>query len=198
MTLTGAGGTGKTRLVLAVAIAVQDRYRDGVCFVDLSPLTDPALVVPAITTALRLREVGGEPLGQTLSRVLRERQMLLVLDNCEQVLDAAADVAALVAACPHLAILATSRIPLHIRAEWDVAVAPLSLPDSERLPPLAELAQVAAVALFVERARATRADFALSTENAGAVAAICQRLDGLPLAIELAAARSNACRRPRY
>ena len=115
--------------------------------------------------------------------------MLLVLDNCEQVLEAAADVAALLAACPDLVILATSRIPLHIRAEREVAVTPLSLPDPDRLPPLVELARVPAVALFVERARAARADFALTTGNARRLPAICQRLDGLPLAIELAAAR---------
>ena len=189
VTLTGPGGTGKTRLALAVAAAERDRYRDGVVFVDLTPLSDPALVVPTIATAMGVRELAGEPLLQTLCRVLRERRMLLVLDNCEQVVDAAADVAALLAACPRVVMLATSRIPLHIRAEREVTVAPLSLPDPGRLPPLAELERVAAVTLFVERARAARADFALTAENAAAIAAICQRLDGLPLAIELAAAR---------
>ena len=115
--------------------------------------------------------------------------MLVLLDNCEQVLAAAADVAALLAACPDVVILATSRKPLHIRAEREVAVTPLALPDPDRLPPLVELARVPAVALFVERAQRRTADFALTTGNAAAVAAICQRLDGLPLAIELAAAR---------
>ena len=189
VTLTGAGGTGKTHLALSVAAEVRHRFPDGVVFVDLSPLTDPALVVPAIATALRVGEVAAEPRLQTLSRALRVRRMLVLLDNCEQVLEAAADVAALLATCPEVVILATSRIPLHIRAEREVMVTALSLPTPDRLPPLVELACVPAVALFVERARAARADFALTTGNAMAVAAICQRLDGLPLAIELAAAR---------
>jgi predicted ATPase/transcriptional regulator with XRE-family HTH domain len=188
VTLTGPGGTGKTRLAQAVA-AAPGRYPDGVYFVDLSPLTDPALVVPIVATSLGVRESAGESLRETLGRYLRERRLLLVLDNCEQVLGAASDIAALLAACPNLKILATSREPLHIRAEREVAVAPLPLPDSRRQMPLAELADVDAVALFLERARATSADFAMTVENAPAVAAICRRLDGLPLAIELAAAR---------
>jgi predicted ATPase len=114
---------------------------------------------------------------------------LLVLDNCEQVLESASDIATLLAACPHVAILATSREPLHIRAEREIAVAPLPLPDSDRLPALADLALIPAVALFVARAQAATADFTLTTDNAAAVAGICQRLEGLPLAIELAAAR---------
>jgi predicted ATPase/transcriptional regulator with XRE-family HTH domain len=189
VTLTGAGGTGKTRLAQAAAAKMRDHYRGGVCLVDLSPLTDPALVLPAIATALGVREIASESLLETLSRSLRERRLLLLIDNCEQVLGAAADVAALLAACPDVVILATSRVPLRVRAEREVAVAPLSLPDPGRLPPLTELESVAAVALFVERARAVSAEFALTADNAEAVAAICQRLDGLPLAIELAAAR---------
>src|SRR5215208_3076024 len=189
VTLTGPGGTGKTRLAQSVAADSLGRYRDGVCFVDLSPLTDPALVMPSIATALGVREIVGESLRAAVSRYLRDRQLLLVLDNCEQVLEAASDFAALLASCPDLVILATSREPLHIRAEREVAVAPLPLPALGRLPPLAELERVSAVALFVERARATSADFSLTAENAPAIAAICQRLDGLPLAIELAAAR---------
>ena len=167
----------------------RDRYRDGVCFVDLSSLTEPALVMPTIAAALGVRELVGESLREAVGRYLRDRRLLLVLDNCEQVLGAAPEVAALMAACQHLRILATSREPLRIRAEREIAVEPLSLPDPGRLPPPAALAQVPAVALFVERAQATSAGFALTADNAAAVAAICQRLDGLPLAIELAAAR---------
>jgi predicted ATPase/DNA-binding XRE family transcriptional regulator len=188
-TLTGPGGTGKTHLAVTVAAEVAARYPDGVCFVDLSPITDPALVVPTIAAALGVREIAGESMRERLSRSLRDQRLLLVLDNCEQVLESAADIAALLAGCPHLAILATSREPLHIRAECEIAVSPLPLPDPARLPPLAELGHVPAVALFVERAHAVSAGFTLTMENAPAVAAICQRLDGLPLALELAAAR---------
>jgi predicted ATPase/transcriptional regulator with XRE-family HTH domain len=192
VTLTGPGGTGKTRLAQEVAAVLRDRYRDGVCFVDLSPLTDPALVMPTIAAALGVRETVGEPLPEAVGRSLRARQLLLVMDNCEQVLGAAADIAALLATSTQFAVLATSREPLRIRAEREFAVEPLPLSDPGRLPPLAELAHVPAVALFVERARATSAGFALTAENAAAVAAICRRLDGLPLAIELAAARTRA------
>jgi predicted ATPase/class 3 adenylate cyclase len=189
VTLTGPGGTGKTRLALEVAAEALDRYPDGVFVVDLSLLTEPALVLPSIAVALGVRETVGEPLRDTLIRHLRERHLLLVLDNCEQVLESASDIATLLAACPHLAILATSREPLHIRAEREIAVAPLPLPAPGRLLPPAELATVPAVALFVERAQGAHASFALTAENAAAVAGICRRLDGLPLAIELAAAR---------
>jgi predicted ATPase/DNA-binding XRE family transcriptional regulator len=189
VTLTGPGGVGKTRLAQGVAADVLDRDPDGVSFVDLSPLTDPTLVMPTIASALGVREIAGESLRETLSRSLRDRRLLLVLDNCEQVLGAASDIAAVLASAPHLVILATSREPLHIRAEREIAVAPLPLPEPGRLPLPDDLGRVAAVALFVERARAANASFALTVENAPAVAAICQRLDGLPLAIELAAAR---------
>src|SRR5688572_22037862 len=189
VTLTGPGGTGKTRLAVEVAAEALDRYPDGVFIADLSLLTDPTLVVPTIAVALGVRETAGELLRETVIRHLRERSLLLVLDNCEQVLESASDIAALLATCPSLSILATSREPLHIRAEREIAVAPLPLPAPGRLPPLAELAGVAAVALFVERAQAAHASFALTAENADAVAGICRRLDGLPLALELAAAR---------
>jgi predicted ATPase len=152
-------------------------------------LIEPALVVPTISIALGVRETAGEPLRETVIRHLRERRLLLVLDNCEQVLESASDIATLLAACPNLSILATSREPLHIRAEREIAVAPLPLPDPGRLPPLADLARIPAMALFVERAQAANAGFALTADNAAAVAGICRRLDGLPLAIELAAAR---------
>jgi predicted ATPase/class 3 adenylate cyclase len=189
VTLTGPGGTGKTRLALEVAAEALDRFPDGVFVVDLSLLTDPALVMPAIAVALGVRETAGEPLRETLTRYLKDRRLLLLLDNCEQVVESASDIASCLAACPHLSILATSREPLHIRAEREIAVAPLPVPDPGRSPVVAELASVAAVALFVERAQAAHASFALTPENAAAVAGICQRLDGLPLAIELAAAR---------
>src|SRR5215213_9196101 len=191
VTLTGPGGTGKTHLAQAVAAEVVGYYPDGVFFVDLSALTEPHLVMPTIAATLGVRETAGEPLREIVIRHLRERLLLLVLDNCEQVLEAASDIAALLAACPHLSILATSREPLHIRAEREIAVAPLPLPEPGRLPAVAELAGVPAVALFVERAQSGHASFALTAENAAAVAGICQRLDGLPLAIELAAARTK-------
>ncbi len=192
VTLTGPGGTGKTHLALTVATGVAGRYRDGVVFVDLSALTDSDFVMPTIAAALGVRELGGETLPEAVGRYLRDRRLLLVLDNCEHVLGAASDIAALLAACPHLAVLATSREPLHIRAEREIEVEPLLLPDPSRLPPLAALAHVPAVTLFVERAQATNAGFVLTADNAEAVAAICHRLDGLPLAIELAAARIKA------
>jgi transcriptional regulator with XRE-family HTH domain len=187
LTLTGPGGTGKTRLAQAVAAEAVGHYPDGVCFVDLSALTDPDLVVPTIATAAGAREIPETPLRETVIRHLRDRRLLLVLDNCEQVLGVASDVAALLAACHDLAILATSREPLHIRAEREVAVAPLPLPDPSETPSLDALERCAAVALFVERARAVSAGFALTADNAAAVAGICQRLDCLPLAIRLAA-----------
>ena len=189
VTLTGPGGTGKTRLALEIGAEALDRYPDGVFFVDLSPLTDPALVVPTIAATLGVREVVGQPLLETLSGFLTDKRLLLLLDNCERVLAAAPDVAALLAASPTVSILATSRAALHIRGEREFPLLPLPLPAADRLPPLEELAQVPAVALFVELAAASQPDFALTADNAAAVAAICRRLDGLPLAIELAAAR---------
>ena len=189
VTLTGAGGVGKTRLAQEIAAEASDHFPAGAFFVDLSPLTDPTLVIPTIAVALSVREMVGQTLFQTLSGVLADKRLLLLLDNCERVLESASDIAALLAACSHLAILATSREPLHIRAERDIAVGPLPLPDPDRLPAVPELAGVAAVALFVERAQAAHASFMLTTDNAAAVAGICRRLDGLPLAIELAAAR---------
>jgi predicted ATPase/class 3 adenylate cyclase len=189
VTLTGPGGTGKTRLVLAVAADALDAFPDGVWFIDLATLTDPALVMPAIASVLGVREPGGEGLVQAVQAFLASKRLLLVLDNFEQVLDAAPQLAELLMACPQLSMLVTSREPLQVRAEQQVAVAPLALPPAESALPLSELARVPAIDLFVQRARAIVPDFALTEENAPAIAEICRRLDGLPLAIELAAAR---------
>jgi predicted ATPase/transcriptional regulator with XRE-family HTH domain len=188
VTLTGPGGTGKTRLAVAIATALRDDYPDGAGFVDLSPLSDPTLVVPRIASSLGVPEVAGEPLTETLARHLESRSLLLVLDNCEQVLGAAPEIGGLAAACPQLTLLATSREPLRVRAEQVFPVSPLALPEAPDLA-LAEQAAVPAIALFVERARASDPAFDLTPQNAAAVVAICRRLDGLPLAIELAAAR---------
>ncbi|MFO7548088.1 MAG: adenylate/guanylate cyclase domain-containing protein [Acidimicrobiia bacterium] len=186
VTLTGPGGTGKTRLGLQVAAERLDRHRDGVFFVDLSPERDADAAFEAIARELGLIETGAVPL-ETLTEQLRDRQMLLVLDNFEQVTDAAVGLADLLQRCPELAIVVTSREALRIRAEHVFAVPPLSLPDPKASP--AAISDSEAVSLFVERARAVRPDFALIDENAAAIAEICLRLDGLPLAIELAAAR---------
>jgi predicted ATPase/transcriptional regulator with XRE-family HTH domain len=189
VTLTGPGGTGKTRLAIEIGAETLDQYPDGVFFADLAPLTDPTLVLPTIAATLGVREVVGHLLLQTLSSFLADKRLLLLLDNCERILAAAPDVGALLAASPTVSILATSRAALHIRGERELPLLPLPLPAADLLPPLEELAQVPAVALFVDLASASQPDFALIAENAAAVAAICRRLDGLPLAIELAAAR---------
>jgi predicted ATPase/class 3 adenylate cyclase len=189
ITLTGPGGTGKTRLAVEVGAEALDRFPDGVFFVDLAPVRDPTYVIPATASVLGVRESAGEPLRETLGRALAERRTLLILDNFEHVLEAAADVAALLARCPQLVILATSREPLRVRAEHVFPISPLSLPDPHRLPDLAALGQIPSVTLFVERAQAADPAFTMTEENASAVAGICRRLDGLPLAIELAAAR---------
>ena len=189
LTLTGPGGTGKTRLAMEIGAEALDRYPDGVFFVDLAPLTDPALVIPTIATTLGVREVVSQPLFQTLSGFLMDKKMLLLLDNFERLLAAAPDVGALLATSPQLAVLATSRGSLHVRGEREFPLLPLPLPAADHLPPLEVLAQVPAVALFVDLASATQPNFSLTSENAVAVSAICRHLDGLPLAIELAAAR---------
>jgi predicted ATPase len=193
LTLTGVGGVGKTRLALAVAHQLQGAYSDGACLVSLGSLADPALVVSAIAEALGLRESGDRPLRESLVAHLRERQLLLVMDNFEHLLGAAPLLADLLAACPPLRLLVTSRATLHLRGEHEYVVPPLALPAPlapGRPPPTpALLAQVPAVALFVQRAQAVRASFRLDQTTAGAVAEICRRLDGLPLALELAAAR---------
>ena len=190
LTLTGPGGTGKTRLALAAATALlaAGAYPDGVFFVPLAPVADPALVPAAVAEALALRD-DGRPLPETLADALRARALLLVLDNVEHLPEAAPFVAGLLAACPRLVVLATSRAPLRLRGERELPVPPLPLPRRKPPPSPAQLSHYDAVRLFVERARAVRPDFGVTEENAPAVAEICRRLDGLPLAIELAAAR---------
>ena len=189
VTLTGPGGVGKTRLALQVAAELVDRFDDGVFFVALAPVNDPALVICSITQSLGVSDAGDRPLRESLQFALRERELLLVLDNFEQVVVAAPLVTELLAAAPRLKALVTSRATLRIYGEHEYPVPPLPVPDPAHLPPLEQLPEYAAVQLFVQRARAARPDFQLTAGNARAVAAICRRLDGLPLAIELAAAR---------
>jgi predicted ATPase/class 3 adenylate cyclase/DNA-binding CsgD family transcriptional regulator len=189
LTLTGPGGTGKTRLGLQVAAELSNRFSDGVHFVNLAPLSDPALVVPTIAQTLDVKQTTEPSLLDLLSACLREKQLLLLLDNFEHVASAAVQVAELLATCPKLKVLITSRVVLHVRGEQEFVIPPLSVPDPKHLPDLVTLSQYEAVALFIQRAQAARVDFQLTTANAAAVAEICVRLDGLPLAIELAAAR---------
>ncbi len=187
VTLAGPGGVGKTRLALATAASVAERLADGAAFVDLAPVADPDLAAPAVARALGVRESNDEPLLDALLGFLRGREALLVLDNFEHLLDAAGLVSALLDAGPGLTVLVTSRALLRIEGEHAFPVAPLGLPDADAPPD--RVAETEAVRLFAARARAAQPDFALGPENAAAVAAICRRLDGLPLAIELAAAR---------
>src|SRR5215204_262131 len=192
LTLTGPGGTGKTRLALAVAERLAPAFPDGVVFVSLAPVADPALVAPAIAERLGVRERAEQTLREALVTHLAGKRLLLVLDNFEHVLPAAPLVAELLGTCPALRVLSTSRAALHLSGEHLYSVPPLALPDARRLPPLEELGQTAAVRLFVDRARAVKSDFTLSEANTPAVVEIVHRLDGLPLALELVAARARA------
>ncbi|HEY2593735.1 MAG TPA: AAA family ATPase, partial [Chloroflexota bacterium] len=198
LTLVGPAGVGKTRLAFAAAARLaedafrdSDRFVDGVTLVDLTPVRDPDLVPGAIARALGLLDVSSRPATERVAAVLAERQQLLVLDNIEQLLPAAAlPIADLLVACPHLALLVTSRVPLRLRWEQTLRVAPLPVPDSSApLPPMDELLAIPSVALFVGRARARQADFVLEEQHAPLVAQLVRHLDGLPLALELAAAR---------
>ncbi len=189
LTLTGPGGTGKTRLALQAAADLIDEFEGGVFFVSLAPISNADLVVPTLAQTLGLREQLGQPLLETVGEYLADKSMLLVLDNLEQVLESAPSIAALLAVAPRLRVLATSRAPLRVAAEQLFEVPPLALPDLVRLDDAASLSRYEAVRLFIDRAQTVRADFAITAANAPSVAEICVRLDGLPLAIELAATR---------
>ncbi|HEY1012622.1 MAG TPA: adenylate/guanylate cyclase domain-containing protein [Herpetosiphonaceae bacterium] len=191
LTFTGPGGTGKTRLSLQVAADLIDEFAHGVFFVPLETVTEQAGVEAAVAAAAGLRPDPSRSLLESLKRDLAGRELLLVLDNFEQVVAAAPLVAALLGAAPRLKIIVSSRVILRLSGEREFPVQPLELPDPARLPPLPRLSQYESVRLFIERAQAVRADFAITAENAPAVAEICVKLDGLPLAIELAAARAK-------
>jgi len=191
VTLTGPGGTGKTRLGLQVAAERLTRYADGVFFVELAPVGDPDLVASAIASTLAVREAADRPLRDTLRDWLGDREMLLVLDNFEQVLGAAPLVNDLLSGAPRLRVLVTSRAVLHVHGEQEHPVPPLRIPDAASLPSAESLSHYEGVTLFVERAMAVRPDFTITPEAAPAIAEIVARLDGLPLAIELAAAKSK-------
>lgn len=188
LTLTGPGGVGKTRIGLHIAAKMQDAFPDGVCFVSLAEINDPDLIIPTIAQTLGLIETGVQPFFELLTRSLRTKQALIFLDNFEQVVVGAPILTDLLAACPKLKLLVTSRVVLHVRGEQEYVVSPLALPDLSSLPTLSALVQYPAVALFLKCARATKADFQATEINAATIAEICVRLDGLPLAIELAAA----------
>jgi len=189
LTLTGTGGVGKTRLALQIATEVQERFTDGVCFVSLAPLQNSTLVLPTIVQALSLQGSSTRSPLERLQAALRERQLLLLLDNFEQVIAAAPQLGELLAACPLLKVLVTSREVLYVRGEREFPVLPLALPDLQRLPDCETLARYGAVALFLERAQEVLPTFELTPDTAPLIAEVCIRLDGLPLAIELAVAR---------
>ncbi len=194
LTLTGVGGTGKTRLALQAAAEVAHEYPDGVWLADLSPLSDAALVPQALASVLDVREEGGRALTATLTDALRSKAMLLVLDNCEHLVDACAALAeALLLACPHIKVLTTSREALRIGGERVYTVPLMPSPQTLRLPAteamMEEVGRYDSVRLFIERAQAASHTFVFSMGNASSVASVCRRLDGIPLALELAAAR---------
>ena len=191
VTLTGAGGTGKTRLSLQVAADLLDEFEHGVWFIELASITDPELVLPTIASILKVKEVADTTIEQSLQDYLHQKRLLLVVDNFEQVVGAAPKIVTLLNAAPKIKIMVSSREVLRLRGEHDYPVPPLGLPESKRKQTAAVLAQYEAISLFVQHAQAANPSFILDEENASAVADICSRLDGLPLAIELAAARSR-------
>lgn len=191
ITLTGPGGTGKTRLAQQVALDLTNKFESGECFVALASVHDPQLVVPTIASVLGVKEVAGLTLAESLKSYLQSKEMLLVLDNFEQVVVAAPLTVELLAAAEGLKILTTSREPLHVNGEHEFPVKPLSLPNHQARVPVEVLSQYPAIALFIERAKSVKPDFHLTAANAATVVEICHRLDGLPLAIELAAVRSK-------
>jgi predicted ATPase/DNA-binding CsgD family transcriptional regulator len=189
LTLAGTGGVGKTRLALAIATEVQGNFPDGVCFVSFAPLAEADLVLPTLVQALGLQKTGTRPPLEHLQAVLREQHQLLVLDNFETVIAAAPSLVDLLAACPHLKLLVTSRETLRVRGEREFVVQPLALPDPTHLPDEETLAHYGAVALFIARAHEVQPTLQLDSVTAPLITEICRRLDGLPLALELAAAR---------
>jgi predicted ATPase/class 3 adenylate cyclase len=189
LTLTGPGGTGKTRLAIQTAADLLDEFAAGCFFVPLSPISDPSLVLSSIAQVLGVQEAGDRPIGETLNEYLELKELLLVLDNFEQIVAAGSSVADLLSHAGELKVIVTSRSALHVYGEHEFPVPPLALPAPGEHLSAAALGQYEAVALFIQRARALRPDFEVTNENAPAIAEICARLDGLPLAIELAAAR---------
>src|SRR5262245_48665871 len=189
VTLTGPGGTGKTRLALHAAAEAVELFPNGVWLVSLEAVEDPALLLPTIAQTVGLYESGDRPLAEALREHFADQRVLLALDNFEQLMDAARTVSNLLDGSPSVQLVVTSRAPLRIAAEHAFPVPPLTLPDPRSLPALEALSQYEAVALFIERARAVAPGFSVTAENAPVVAELCVRLDGLPLAIELAAAR---------
>jgi predicted ATPase/DNA-binding CsgD family transcriptional regulator len=193
VTVTGSGGCGKTRLALQVAADLVETYPEGVWLVDLAPVVDPDLVAASVAAAMQIREVPMQDFTETLKRQLRDQRLLLVLDNCEHLVSSCAAVAeALLTSCPGVTILATSREPLAVRGETTWRVPSLSVPAERARPPIEDVTQYEAVRLFVDRALKANPGFAVTPGNAAAVAEICRRIDGIPLAIELAAARASA------
>ena len=199
LTLTGPGGAGQTRLALRAASRLAACFEDGARFVPLAPLRDPRLVIPTLAQTLSVGDTGGPAALERLITYLRDRQVLLVLDNFEQVLGAAVAIPELLAACARVRVIVTSRTALRVSGEREVVVEPLQLPGPARRAreapdasaSTAQIGECESVRLFVDRAQAVKADFVLTDASAPAAAELCRRLDGLPLAIELAAARSR-------
>jgi predicted ATPase/DNA-binding XRE family transcriptional regulator len=191
LTLTGTGGVGKTRLAIQVAHDARDLFPDGIAFVALAPLRYPSLVVPTVARSLGVRETEGQTPQDALRSHLRDKRLLLVLDNFEHLLEAAPEVSGLIESCPSLTVLVASRAPLSVRGEQEYAVPPLELPASTRDPRMEEVLDSPSGRLLTERARAVSSSFALTKANAAAVASICWRLAGIPLALELAAAKAK-------
>src|SRR5262249_31789528 len=176
LTITGTGGVGKTRLAIAVVTKLRDDFADGVCFVSLAPISDLDLVLPTIAQTLGLWEAGDLPVEEQVRAVLRERHLLLLLDNFEQVVQAAPQLASLLASCPRLRLLVTSRAALHLSGEHEIPVSPLTVPDLTQLPSPEMLVQQASVCLFVLRTQAIQPAFGVTPANAHAIAEICVRL----------------------
>ena len=193
LTLTGAGGSGKTRLALQIAVELKENFPDGVWLIELASVADPRLILQAVASVLGLREQLPSPLQETILKALANRKLLLMLDNCEHLLaECAAFASALMRSCPDVILLVTSREHLGIAGEQTYRVPSLALPDLQRPLTVANLENVEAVRLFVERARISRPEFAIDSHNAAIIASLCHRLDGIPLALELAAARMRA------